>query len=47
MGKLEFCGGVAYLLHLVSICASPLDAFSYAEIIKREFNSTADYRRWE
>jgi replicative DNA helicase len=35
MGKLEFCGGVAYLLHLVSICASPLDAFSYAEIIKR------------
>ena len=39
MGKLEFCGGVAYLLHLVSICASPLDAFSYAEIIKR--NSVA------
>jgi replicative DNA helicase len=38
-GKLEFCGGVAYLLHLVSICASPLDAFSYAEIIKR--NSVA------
>ena len=39
MGKLKFCGGVAYLLHLVSICASPLDAFSYAEIIKR--NSVA------
>ena len=30
IGKLEFCGGVAYLLHLVSICASPLDAFFYA-----------------
>jgi replicative DNA helicase len=36
MGKLEFCGGVAYLLYLVSICASPLDAFFYAEIIKRD-----------
>ena len=36
MGKLEFCGGVAYLKHLTSICPSPLDAFFYAEIIKRD-----------
>ena len=36
MGRLEFCGGVAYLSHLISICASPLDAYFYAEIIKRD-----------
>ena len=36
MDKLEFCGGVAYLFHLVSICASPMDAYVYAEIIKRD-----------
>jgi len=36
MGKLEFCGGVAYLIHLIAICASPLDAFFYAEIVKRD-----------
>ena len=36
MDKLEFCGGVSYLLHLVSLCASPMDAFTYAEIIKRD-----------
>jgi len=36
MGKLEFSGGVAYLSHLISICASPSDAFFYAEIVKRD-----------
>ena len=34
-GKLEQCGGVAYLLHLISVCPSPLDSMYYAEIIKR------------
>jgi replicative DNA helicase len=36
IGKLEFCGGVAYLFHLISNCGSPLDAFFYAEIVKRD-----------
>jgi replicative DNA helicase len=36
MGKLEFAGGVAYLFHLISICGSPLDAFFYSEIVKRD-----------
>jgi len=36
MGKLELCGGVAYLLHLISICGSPMDAFFYGEIVKRD-----------
>jgi replicative DNA helicase len=35
MGKLEFCGGVAYQLHLTTVCPSPLDAMYYAEIVKR------------
>jgi replicative DNA helicase len=35
IGKLEFCGGVAILSHLVATCPSPLDAIYYAEIIKR------------
>ena len=47
MGKLEFSGGVAYLSHLISICASPSDAFFYAEIVETRCSSASDYRRGE
>jgi len=35
MGKLEYCGGVSYLIHLKTVCPSPLDAPSYADVVKR------------
>ena len=34
-GKLEVIGGVAYLSHLVAICATSLDLVHYAEIVHR------------
>jgi len=34
-GKLEACGGVAYLSHLISICPTPLDIEHYAQIVYR------------
>jgi len=34
-GKLETCGGAAYLSHLVSIVPTPLDVEHYAQIISR------------
>jgi replicative DNA helicase len=35
MGKLELSGGSAYIASLLTLCPSPMDAPSYAEIIKR------------
>jgi replicative DNA helicase len=35
IGKLEYCGGVAYLSHLISIVPTPLDCNSYADIVIR------------
>ena len=32
-GKLEACGGAAYLSHLISICPTPLDIEHYAQIV--------------
>ncbi|MDD5082015.1 MAG: replicative DNA helicase [Dehalococcoidales bacterium] len=34
-GKLETCGGVAYLSHLVSVVPTPLDIEHYAQIVYR------------
>ncbi|MBI2831668.1 MAG: replicative DNA helicase [Chloroflexi bacterium] len=34
-GKLETCGGVAYLSHLISICPTSLDIEEYARIVNR------------
>ncbi|HUV55675.1 MAG TPA: replicative DNA helicase [Dehalococcoidales bacterium] len=34
-GKLETCGGAAYLSHLISICPTPLDVEHYARIVYR------------
>ena len=34
-GKLEACGGAAYLSHLISICPTPLDIEHYAKIVYR------------
>jgi replicative DNA helicase len=34
-GKLEACGGAAYLSHLISICPTPLDIEHYAQIVYR------------
>ncbi|MBI2860669.1 MAG: replicative DNA helicase [Chloroflexi bacterium] len=34
-GKLESCGGVAHLSHLISICPTPLDIDNYADIVHR------------
>ncbi len=34
-GKLETCGGAAYLSHLISICPTPLDIEHYAQIVYR------------
>lgn len=34
-GKLEVCGGAAYLSHLVAICENPLDVEHYAQIVYR------------
>lgn len=34
-GRLETCGGAAYLSHLISICPTSLDIDSYAEIVYR------------
>jgi replicative DNA helicase len=35
LGKLEQCGGVAYLSHLISIVPTPLDIQDYAQIVYR------------
>jgi len=35
MGKLEFCGGVSFLLHLTTVVPSPLDIPDYAAIVSR------------
>jgi replicative DNA helicase len=35
MGKLEKIGNRSYLIHLKTVCPSPLDSVFYAEIIKR------------
>ena len=35
MGKLEAAGGVSYLMHIVSVCPTPLDAPDYAAAVKR------------
>ena len=35
MGKLENCGNRSYLIHLKTLCPSPMDSVYYAEIIKR------------
>jgi len=35
MGKLEACGGAAYLSHLVSVVPTSLDAGYYADIVRR------------
>ncbi|MFC2068047.1 replicative DNA helicase, partial [Chloroflexota bacterium] len=40
-GKLEAVGGAAYMSHLISVCATPLDCQYYADIVKR----LAIYRR--
>jgi replicative DNA helicase len=34
-GKLEACGGAAYLSHLISICPTSLDIEHYAQIVYR------------
>ncbi|HEY83342.1 MAG TPA: replicative DNA helicase [Dehalococcoidia bacterium] len=34
-GRLEACGGAAYLSHLISICPTPLDIEHYAQIVYR------------
>lgn len=34
-GKLETCGGTAYLSHLISVCPTPLDIEHYAQIVYR------------
>jgi replicative DNA helicase len=34
-GKLEACGGAAYLSHLIAICPTPLDIEHYAQIVYR------------
>jgi replicative DNA helicase len=34
-GKLEACGGAAYLSHLIAICPTPLDIEHYARIVYR------------
>jgi len=34
-GKLEVCGGAAYLSHLISICPTSLDVDHYAQIVYR------------
>jgi replicative DNA helicase len=34
-GKLEACGGAAYLSHLISICPTSLDIEHYAQIVSR------------
>jgi replicative DNA helicase len=34
-GKLETCGGAAYLSHLIAICPTPLDIEHYAKIVYR------------
>jgi len=34
-GKLELCGGAAYLSHLISICPTSLDVEHYAQIVYR------------
>jgi len=34
-GKLESCGGAAYLSHLIAICPTPLDIEHYAQIVYR------------
>ena len=34
-GKLEACGGAAYLSHLIAICPTPLDIEHYAKIVHR------------
>jgi len=33
--KLEICGGVAYILHLISVVPTPLDIADYAGIVRR------------
>ncbi len=35
LGKLEQCGGVAYLSHLISVVPTPLDIQEYAQIVYR------------
>lgn len=35
MGKLETCGGVAYLMHVSTLIGSPLDLPDYSEIVVR------------
>lgn len=35
LGKLEMCGGAAYLSHVVSICPTSLDIEHYAKIVNR------------
>ena len=35
IGKLEDCGGVAYLMHMESIVGSPLDIDSYSDVVMR------------
>ena len=35
LGKLEQCGGVAYLSHLISVVPTPLDIQDYAQIVYR------------
>ena len=35
MGKLEFCGNRSFLVHLKTVCTSPMDSMYYAEIVKR------------
>ena len=35
IGKLEFCGGVAYLSHIITEVPTPLDCDSYAAIVVR------------
>jgi len=34
-GKLESCGGAAYLSHLISVCPTSLDIEHYAQIVYR------------
>jgi len=38
-GKLEACGGVAYLSHLISITPTSMDCLHYAEIVQKLSNS--------
>ena len=35
IGKLEDCGGVSYLIHMVSVTPSPLDIDSYSDVVRR------------